>query len=264
VLGGELAHQRRDVRALGGGWLDVRHDRGRGGLRGRGVGRRRGRCRGRLGGRRRGGGLGRWRRHRLRLGGLLRLGRRVGLLPVALGLPPLGRGGVARLGHLAVRRAVLGLLVLRLRRGGRLVGRGRLGVLLLRRRGLGHRVGIAARFGPAGRGAARFGAAGRGSRRRLGRLGLPVGCRSGGVRGVVDDRELGADGDRLVLRDRDPAQDARRRGGDLGVHLVGGDLEQRLVRLYALAFLLEPARDGALGDALAELGHGYRDRHGLS
>src|SRR5262249_58790701 len=79
------------------------------------------------------------------------------------------------------------------------------------------------------------------------------------VRGVVDDRELGADGDRLVLRDRDPAQNARSRGGDFGVHLVGGYLEQRLVRLDALALLLEPARDGALGDAFAKLGHGYRD-----
>src|SRR5262249_38500028 len=103
----------------------------------------------------------------------------------------------------------------------------------------------------------------RGHGSRGGRLGLPVGRRARAV-GVVDDRELSPDRDRLVLGDRDAAQDTRSGGGYLGVHLVGGDLEQRFVRLYALALLLEPARDGALGDALAELGHGYRDRHGFS
>src|SRR6202034_1597624 len=35
----------------------------------------------------------------------------------------------------------------------------------------------------------------------------------------------------------------------------------RLVRRYLLAFLFQPAGDGALGDALAELRHKYGDRH---
>jgi hypothetical protein len=49
---------------------------------------------------------------------------------------------------------------------------------------------------------------------------------------------------------------------DLGVDLVGGDLEQRLVDLDGVADLLQPAGDGAFGDALAQLrkcdvsGHG--------
>jgi hypothetical protein len=41
-------------------------------------------------------------------------------------------------------------------------------------------------------------------------------------------------------------------GGDLGVDLVGRDLQQRLVNLDLVADLLEPAGDGALGDGLAE------------
>ena len=43
--------------------------------------------------------------------------------------------------------------------------------------------------------------------------------------------------------------------GDLGVDLVGGDLEQRLVDLDLVALGLEPAGDGALGDGLAQRGH---------
>ena len=46
--------------------------------------------------------------------------------------------------------------------------------------------------------------------------------------------------------------------GDLGVDLVGGDLEQWLVGVDLVALLLEPAGDGALGHALAERGHGDR------
>ena len=264
MLGGELAHQWRDVRALGGGRLGIRRGRGRC-LRYR-CGRRRSR---------------RWRRGG-RLGG--RAGPPAGRAPAAAGRAPaaaraaLGRpraerrpaaAGTPRPGERRTRARPRGRRT-RLRAphctasctrarpggtaappgGGHLVGRGRRGVL--RRRGLGHRVRVAGRLRDGLRG------------RRPGRPGLAAGHRAGTVRGVVDDRELGADRDRLVLGDRDAAQDAGGRGGDLGVHLVGGDFEQRFVRLYALAFLLEPARDGALGDALAELGHGYRDRHGLS
>ena len=80
---------------------------------------------------------------------------------------------------------------------------------------------------------------------------------------LIDQGKLGADRDRLVLGHRDTAQDAGGRRRNLRVDLVGGDLEQRLVPLHPLALLLEPARDGALSDALPELGHGYRDRHGF-
>src|SRR5690606_17819006 len=45
---------------------------------------------------------------------------------------------------------------------------------------------------------------------------------------------------------------------DFGVHLVGGDLQQRLVNFYGVADLLEPASDGAFGDALAEGGKYHR------
>src|SRR5437899_2757597 len=64
----------------------------------------------------------------------------------------------------------------------------------------------------------------------------------------------GADLGRLVLLDQDLQQGARHGRGDLGVDLVGGHLQQRLVGLDALADRLEPAGDGALGDALAECG----------
>ena len=76
-----------------------------------------------------------------------------------------------------------------------------------------------------------------------------------------DHRELGADLGRLVLADHDPGQHAGGGRRDLGVDLVGGDLEQRLVDLDPVALLLEPAGDGALGDALAQPGHGDRYRH---
>src|SRR6185437_3270415 len=109
-----------------------------------------------------------------------------------------------------------------------------------------------------GRGRLRRCGLGRGGLRRCG-----LGGRAGPVPGLVDHRQLGTDGDGFVLRDRDAAQDSRHRRGDLGVNLVRRDLEERLVGLHPLALFLEPARDGAFGDALAQLGHGYGDRHGF-
>src|SRR5262249_59301256 len=50
-------------------------------------------------------------------------------------------------------------------------------------------------------------------------------------------------------------QEARDRAGHLGIDLVGLNLHQWLIALDAIARLLEPAADGALGDRLAELGH---------
>ena len=56
--------------------------------------------------------------------------------------------------------------------------------------------------------------------------------------------------------DEDLQQHAVVRARDLRVDLVGGHLEQRVVELDGVTDLLEPAADGALGDGLAELGHG--------
>src|SRR5690606_35567593 len=82
-----------------------------------------------------------------------------------------------------------------------------------------------------------------------------LGRGGGGTRGVADDRDDGTDLGVLVLLDLDLEQRAGDRGGDLGVDLVGGDLEQGLVDLDAVAHGLQPARDGALGNGLAERRH---------
>ena len=83
------------------------------------------------------------------------------------------------------------------------------------------------------------------------------GCRRTRLVAGVDDRDLGLVGDGLALLDQDLLEDALERRRDLGVHLVGDDLEQRLVLVDVVAGLLEPFADRALGDALAELGHRY-------
>ncbi len=77
----------------------------------------------------------------------------------------------------------------------------------------------------------------------------------------ADHREGCADGDGLVLADGDGQQDAAGGCGDLGVDLVGGHLQQRLVGGHGVADGLEPAGDRALGDALAQCGHRDGDRH---
>src|SRR5947208_6082711 len=50
------------------------------------------------------------------------------------------------------------------------------------------------------------------------------------------------------------------RRGDFGVHLVGDHLDQPLVFLDLVARLLQPFRDGAFGDRLAQLRH-FDGRH---
>src|SRR5699024_555841 len=52
--------------------------------------------------------------------------------------------------------------------------------------------------------------------------------------------------------DEDRGQGPGDGGGDLGVDLVGGDLEQRLVDLDLVALGLQPLRDRALGARLPE------------
>src|SRR4051794_20333146 len=77
----------------------------------------------------------------------------------------------------------------------------------------------------------------------------------------TDDGQLGTDLHGLVLGHEDLGQHARGGRRDLGVDLVGRDLEEGLVDLDLLALLLEPAGDRALGDALAQGGHGDGRRH---
>ncbi len=97
----------------------------------------------------------------------------------------------------------------------------------------------------------------RGRRGGCGRLGT---C----LVGAADPGEHGTYGDRLVLGHKDLQHDAGHGRGDLGVDLVGRDLEQRLVDGDGLADGLQPARDGALGDALAERRHLDGLRHDLA
>src|SRR5205823_1319223 len=72
------------------------------------------------------------------------------------------------------------------------------------------------------------------------------------------DLQLGErrpDRHRLSGRDPDAHQAALDGGGDLGIHLVGDDLDDRLVAPHDVALLLEPAVDSALGYRFAELRH---------
>src|SRR5699024_5831563 len=73
-----------------------------------------------------------------------------------------------------------------------------------------------------------------------------VGAGALGPGAVADDDEIGADLGVLVLLDQDLLDGPRDGGRDLGVDLVGRDLEQRLVDLDGVADALEPAGDGAL------------------
>src|SRR5580658_5654476 len=69
-----------------------------------------------------------------------------------------------------------------------------------------------------------------------------------------DDR---GDRDRLALLHADFAQHAAGRGRDLGVHLVGADLEQRLALGDLVTDLLEPLVHGALVDRFTHPGHDH-------
>ena len=160
---------------------------------------------------------------------------------------PLGVGGAARRRVQARRRLRLGLR-----------GRGCLG----RRRRLGSAAGASAAgcLGSAPRPAPPRPAP------RLGRrlLGGRRGGRGGGAVAVADDGDHRADLDRLALLDADLGQRAGHRRRHLGVDLVRRHLEQRLVGGDVVADLLEPLRDGALGDGLTELGQGHVGHAGSS
>ena len=70
-----------------------------------------------------------------------------------------------------------------------------------------------------------------------------------------DHCEPRPDVDRLALLDEDLADDAGAGARHLRVHLVGRDLEQRLVGGDRLTDLLQPLEDRALGHGDAHLGH---------
>ena len=78
-----------------------------------------------------------------------------------------------------------------------------------------------------------------------------------GRRGALgrDHRDTRADGHRLALVHEDLLDDAGAGTRDLGVDLVGRDLEKRLVGLDRIALVLDPADDRALRDGHAHLGH---------
>ena len=64
-----------------------------------------------------------------------------------------------------------------------------------------------------------------------------------------------ADVDRAVLVDEDFDEAARLRRRDLGVHLVGRDLKERLVHLDEVADRLLPLQDRPFHHGLAHFGH---------
>ena len=82
---------------------------------------------------------------------------------------------------------------------------------------------------------------------------LFLACLSGSA--IVDHRDTRADRDGLAFRDENRFQHARRRRGNVGIDLVGRQLEQRLVELDAIARLLQPANDRAFRKRFPHLGH---------
>ena len=150
--------------------------------------------------------------------------------------------------HLAHQRAGQGAA----RRATRLARARRGGLLRLRRGGLGLRVGRV-RLGFLVR-----------LRLLVGGLGLVLAgvllllvaalVVTGGCVALADHRDDLADLDGVVDLGAQLLHRARHGGGDLGVDLVRGDLDQGLVDLDGVADLDEPGRDHALLDGLTELG----------
>jgi hypothetical protein len=63
-----------------------------------------------------------------------------------------------------------------------------------------------------------------------------------------------------VRHDLDKGPGYRRR--NFCIHLVGRDLDERLIGLNVVAHLLQPSKHRPLGDRLAHLGHGDLDARG--
>ena len=71
----------------------------------------------------------------------------------------------------------------------------------------------------------------------------------------ADHGDDAVDRNRLAFLRANLGEHAGGRRRNLGVHLVGRDLEERLVALDRVADLLDPADDRAFGDRLAHLRH---------
>ena len=88
--------------------------------------------------------------------------------------------------------------------------------------------------------------------------------RSSSAGTVANDSQSSADLDVLVLGDENLLDNACYGGGNLGVNLVGGNLNQGCVNLNGVADLNEPAGNGTLGHGLAQCGQYYGVGHNLS
>src|SRR5882672_8086954 len=73
----------------------------------------------------------------------------------------------------------------------------------------------------------------------------------------LDHREDRAYRHRGARLDQDRLEHAACNGGNLSRHLVGFDLEKRLVRFDRIADFLVPVGDGAFGNRLAQLRHDH-------
>ena len=109
---------------------------------------------------------------------------------------------------------------------------------------------------PASFGSGRGGAGASAERRAFG-------WRSGGgsAIGFANDADNGVDLNGVAFGNFDFLEDAAGGGGDFGVDLVGGDLEERLVALDLVTGLLQPLGDGSFENRFAHLGHDYVSRH---
>ena len=86
-------------------------------------------------------------------------------------------------------------------------------------------------------------------------LGLAAAGFAGAPRAVLDLAEQRADRDGLAVLGGDLGEHAGGRRRHLDRHLVGLELDQRLVDRDGIARLLEPFADGRLGDGFAEGGN---------
>ena len=88
---------------------------------------------------------------------------------------------------------------------------------------------------------------------------LPPGAARASVLNAADHR---VDADGGAFLDQDLGKDAGAGRRNLGIDLIGGDLEERFVALHVFAGFLEPFGQGSFDNAFAHLGH-YDVGHSL-
>jgi hypothetical protein len=153
-----------------------------------------------------------------------------------------GGAGHILLHHAAVAAGAFDLFAREAGLGHRLLRGGRILHVAARRRRLGAGVGLR----------------GGGARRGLGLLFLGSGR---GARAFGDGGEERVDSHGFAFGGDDFAQGPGGGGGDLHGHLVGFQFAEHLVERHLVARLLEPGRDGRLGDAFPERGDADFDAH---